>query len=737
MLLIFSMALFIRSIGLSSRDITNDEAFSLFGSESISNTLEIFKADNHPPLYFFSLYLCRKILGIFDINIKDQIVVLRSIHAFTGALTSLTVFLLARRLYGTAPAFLAALIITLMPASVGPAQRLDYYTVVEFLTASTLLAYTIQLNRKNIFPLLPVSSLILILTHYTGFFLVGGLLLHSIWVYFFQDRKKISKSPGNSSDVNTAINSAESQRNKPLKNAIAGLTLSCMLFSPFIIYTLMNHHAFKNLLFTSDSSINSDVDISQFEQAKSSSLQHVTMTQPVAWDYPDENFWSFMGAAIQGSYFRAFPMGRAFAPEMPGIAASTVILFLIISQFRKVKDPILFSTIYGVLLFGILCIFLFYKSALISFTPHHLAFVRPALSIMTANICFQRLKGSSILLYAIPIWLSAGLITYMSTMHEGSSSRDIEFLGKLARSHTDESALSSTLVISSDDIWLNHGISAMKNKIITDFSTIPIVYPDTKLLRKFPLNHKAFQSQVSSLLLESAGDSETIMMFYDSLYKPPSYYENTDSKYHHLLVKSERYIKDILTYHNLKAIKSMGEVILDWQEQTRGLIIIKRKSAINIHSYESSESTDSMIHQRIPIEIQIDRKTSLGQISIIKSNSPAEINSHISSSSDGYSLLSQEGDIPINADTFEMSFPAEDSGLFWAVLNSMPGCGTRVVNMTKINKLKGFAPVKRNLRISLLSSGIWITLYIILSIVIILASLISIFDQFQRKSREV
>ena len=115
--LILSLALILRLIGIQSRPIWYDEAFSLLfaeqsPSEILNNTLfensDSSAAEEHPPLYYFGLWTWFQFLGA-------SIVSARLFSVFLSLLTILLIYQIANDLFDSSTALVAAGLVGLLP----------------------------------------------------------------------------------------------------------------------------------------------------------------------------------------------------------------------------------------------------------------------------------------------------------------------------------------------------------------------------------------------------------------------------------------------------------------------------------------------------------------------------------------------------------------------------------------------------------------------------------------------
>lgn len=141
--LILSLALVLRLIGIQSRPIWYDEAFSLLfaeqsPSEILNNTLfensDLSAAEEHPPLYYFGLWTWFQFFGA-------SIVSARLFSVFLSLLTILLIYQIAKDLFDSSTALVAAGLVGLLPFQIHFAQEIRMYSMLTFWLALTTLAF--------------------------------------------------------------------------------------------------------------------------------------------------------------------------------------------------------------------------------------------------------------------------------------------------------------------------------------------------------------------------------------------------------------------------------------------------------------------------------------------------------------------------------------------------------------------------------------------------------------------
>ncbi len=135
---VLALALLVRLLGIASRPIWYDEAFSILFSEKgframLAGTLAVTgsaAADVHPLLYYELLWAWMRAFG-------ESVISVRSLSIAAGMLVVLAIWLLACSLFGFRTALGAGLIAALSPFQVHYAQEMRMYV---FLALWLLLA---------------------------------------------------------------------------------------------------------------------------------------------------------------------------------------------------------------------------------------------------------------------------------------------------------------------------------------------------------------------------------------------------------------------------------------------------------------------------------------------------------------------------------------------------------------------------------------------------------------------
>jgi mannosyltransferase len=133
---VFLFALLLRIIGLQSRPIWYDDAFSVFLSrQSLGDIITGTAVDTAPPLYYFLLH--------YWMLIGQQVWFLRSLNVVLSLFVLILAYFWIRDLFGHNQAVLTSLFIAVSPLQIYHAQELRMYTLM----ALSLLGYFYFLTR--------------------------------------------------------------------------------------------------------------------------------------------------------------------------------------------------------------------------------------------------------------------------------------------------------------------------------------------------------------------------------------------------------------------------------------------------------------------------------------------------------------------------------------------------------------------------------------------------------------
>lgn len=143
LVLILLLAIVLRSIGIISRPIWYDEAFSILFSEkgpaaiiegTVATDAESSAAEEHPPAYYFILWGWIQIFG-------RSVVSARALSILFSTGTILIIYQIANHLFEQDTALAAALIAAILPFQIHYGQEIRMYVLLAFWLSFTTLAF--------------------------------------------------------------------------------------------------------------------------------------------------------------------------------------------------------------------------------------------------------------------------------------------------------------------------------------------------------------------------------------------------------------------------------------------------------------------------------------------------------------------------------------------------------------------------------------------------------------------
>jgi mannosyltransferase len=159
----------LRWFRIDAQSLWYDEGISAHQlTRSFPEILRAAALDTHPPLYYWTLKAWGETIGSSEAG-------LRSLSAVWGVAAVVLTFLIARRLFGTLVASLAALLLAVAPLAVYYSQEVRMYAQVTALGLLAVYAYTL---RKPV--LYAVAGLATLYSQYLGIAVLLALNLHAL-----------------------------------------------------------------------------------------------------------------------------------------------------------------------------------------------------------------------------------------------------------------------------------------------------------------------------------------------------------------------------------------------------------------------------------------------------------------------------------------------------------------------------------------------------------------------------
>jgi len=119
----FLLAIGLRLVGINSREIQYDDAFSIFlARQSLGNIIQGTAADTMPPLYYFLLH--------FWLGLSSELAVLRLLSVGLSLIGWVIAVDLCRRMFGVRAALVASLLLAFSPLQIYHSQDLRMYALL-------------------------------------------------------------------------------------------------------------------------------------------------------------------------------------------------------------------------------------------------------------------------------------------------------------------------------------------------------------------------------------------------------------------------------------------------------------------------------------------------------------------------------------------------------------------------------------------------------------------------------
>ncbi len=184
-LILLSIALIIRLIGITSESYWLDEAVSIKqAQENYSTAIEMVKSDIHLPLYTVLLHFWVKLFGITELSS-------RSLSLMFGVLSLFMVYLLARKLFCEKIALISLALTAVSPIMTYYSQEARLYSLFVLLVLVSFyffIEYIEKKDNKNLLFYL-FFSLLLIYTHLFSFLVIIAQNMYVLYFYRFKIKK--------------------------------------------------------------------------------------------------------------------------------------------------------------------------------------------------------------------------------------------------------------------------------------------------------------------------------------------------------------------------------------------------------------------------------------------------------------------------------------------------------------------------------------------------------------------
>ncbi len=167
--IIFLLNVFIKIFYLNSRDIALDEPFTIYYSQQkITSIVNMLYGENNPPFHFFIMHYWIKLFGIGAFSVRLPSLLFSSISA-------VFIYKIGNQYFSRLIGVAASVIFSLSTMQIFFSHEARVYPLFVLLTAISLYYYLYILfekNRKSSYYILFFCNLILIYSHFFGFFIL-------------------------------------------------------------------------------------------------------------------------------------------------------------------------------------------------------------------------------------------------------------------------------------------------------------------------------------------------------------------------------------------------------------------------------------------------------------------------------------------------------------------------------------------------------------------------------------
>ena len=178
----------LKIIFLGRQDVAMDEPFTIYYSQAgFSSLFRMLQTENNPPLFFILMHFWIQVFGISAFSV-------RFLPFLFSTLTAPVIYMIGKRFFSSGSGIIASLIYTFSDYQLAFSHEARVYPLFGLLTClSFYFFYSLIQNhgRKISFYLLIITNVLLIYSHFFGFFVIGIQLLSYI---IFADLRKTFKA---------------------------------------------------------------------------------------------------------------------------------------------------------------------------------------------------------------------------------------------------------------------------------------------------------------------------------------------------------------------------------------------------------------------------------------------------------------------------------------------------------------------------------------------------------------
>lgn len=186
-LCLFLLNIVIKALYLDGRDIAMDEPFSIYyAQQDLKEIVSMLHSENNPPLHFFLLHFWIKLFGIGPWSVRLP-------SLLFSALTAPVIYRIGQRFISARAGVIASLIFTLSTMHIYFSHEARVYPLFVLLASLSLyyfLCIASEPGRKRHYALLFIVNLLLVYSHYFGFFV---LMMEVLSLVIIKQRKRAWK----------------------------------------------------------------------------------------------------------------------------------------------------------------------------------------------------------------------------------------------------------------------------------------------------------------------------------------------------------------------------------------------------------------------------------------------------------------------------------------------------------------------------------------------------------------
>lgn len=179
----------VRFLHLTTNDVAMDEPFTLFFAQGdLTFIFGMLPGENNPPLFFLLLHFWIDLFGISPLSV-------RFLPALFSALTAIMLFVMGRRFFSISTGITAAAIFLFSDFHQLFAHEARVYSLFALLTVVSMylfMSVPSSTSRRNVILLLIVTNILLVYSHFFGFFILFIQLISTAFIPLF--RRQILKT---------------------------------------------------------------------------------------------------------------------------------------------------------------------------------------------------------------------------------------------------------------------------------------------------------------------------------------------------------------------------------------------------------------------------------------------------------------------------------------------------------------------------------------------------------------